>query len=208
MLALEPIRETPDDARELRILIEAELDRLPYRYRDPLVLCDLEGQTHEQAAAQLRCPVGTVKSRLSRGRERLRARLVRRGVAPAAALTSLLAAQTSSAVPIALIKTTMQAAAQIIAGRALAASACSARLAYLVKGVIRSMFATNLKIAAGAALAVALTLGGMLTLVSSAPARPVPKRDDAQRKPPSRPPRKSRRGRPSPAVNGSFSTTG
>ena len=60
---------------ELRSLIDEELERLPQRYRTPLVLCDLEGQTHEQAAVQLRCPVGTVKSRLARGRERLRLRL-------------------------------------------------------------------------------------------------------------------------------------
>jgi zinc protease len=171
-LAIEPLRESHDEARELRILIEAELERLPNRYRDPLVLCDLEGQTHEQAAAQLRCPVGTVKSRLSRGRARLRARLVRRGVAPAAAFTSLLAAETTSAVPIALIKDTARTAAQLVAGRALAAGACSAQLIYLVQGVMRSMIASKLKIAAGAALAVSLTVGGVLTFVPSSPARP------------------------------------
>ena len=70
------------EAQELRLLIDDELERLPARYRNPVILCDLEGQTHEQAAAQLGCPVGTVKSRLSRGREQLRSRLVRRGVAP------------------------------------------------------------------------------------------------------------------------------
>ena len=62
------------EAGELRSLIDEELQRLPQRYRTPLILCDLEGQTHEQAAVQLHCPVGTVKSRLARGRERLRSR--------------------------------------------------------------------------------------------------------------------------------------
>ena len=51
-----------------------------------MVLCDLEGRTHEQAARHLGWPVGTVKSRLSRGRERLRDRLLRRGLAPDAGL--------------------------------------------------------------------------------------------------------------------------
>ena len=54
-----------------------------------IVLCDLEGQTHELAARHLGCPVGTVKSRLARGRDRLRARLQRRGIiVPASALVA------------------------------------------------------------------------------------------------------------------------
>ena len=59
-----------------------ELERLPEKFRLPLVLCYLEGLTYEQAAAQLRCPVRTIQSRLARGRERLRGRLERRGLAP------------------------------------------------------------------------------------------------------------------------------
>ena len=55
--------------------LHEEIDRLPERYRAPVVLCDLEGRTHEQAARHLGWPVGTVKSRLSRARERLRDRL-------------------------------------------------------------------------------------------------------------------------------------
>ena len=49
----------------------------------PLVLCDLEGLTHEEAARRLGVPVGTIKSRLSRARGRLRSRLTRRGLTPA-----------------------------------------------------------------------------------------------------------------------------
>ena len=53
----------------------------------PLVLCYLEGMTHERAARELRCPVGTVRSRLARGRALLQKRIARRGlVSPAAAL--------------------------------------------------------------------------------------------------------------------------
>ncbi len=72
--------EPPDLVPE----VQEEVDRLPEKYRSPIVLCYLEGLTHEEAAFQLRVPVGTVKIRLSRGRERLRGRLIRRGLAPGA----------------------------------------------------------------------------------------------------------------------------
>src|SRR5262249_26461273 len=65
--------------------LHEEIDRLPERYRAAVVLCGLEGQTHEEAARRLGWPLGTLKVRLMRGRARLRARLVRRGLAPAAA---------------------------------------------------------------------------------------------------------------------------
>jgi RNA polymerase sigma factor (sigma-70 family) len=61
--------------RELRPVLDAEISRLPEKYRAAFVLCYLEGKTNEQAAEQLGCPKGTVLSRLSRARERLRKRL-------------------------------------------------------------------------------------------------------------------------------------
>jgi RNA polymerase sigma factor (sigma-70 family) len=61
-------------------LLREEISRLPDHYRLPVVLCYLEGKTNEEAAAVLRCPVGTVKGRLSRARDRLRDSLTRRGL--------------------------------------------------------------------------------------------------------------------------------
>ncbi len=79
----EPASESPPE--QWPELYE-ELDRLPQPFRAAIVLCDLEGNTYEQAAGMLHCPIGTVQSRLFRGRQRLRRRLERRGLGSALAL--------------------------------------------------------------------------------------------------------------------------
>ena len=84
-----PLMFPADDWKDVCSILHEEIDRLPDCCRVPVVLCDLEGLTHEQAARRLCWPVGTVKSRLTRGRERLRGRLVRRGLAPTAGLLTL-----------------------------------------------------------------------------------------------------------------------
>lgn len=69
-----------DPDPELRSVLDEELHRLPGKLASPLVLCYLESLTHEQAATRLGWPVGTVRSRLARGRQSLRVRLIRRGM--------------------------------------------------------------------------------------------------------------------------------
>ena len=69
--------ETPDPTDRWAEL-HRQIDRLPDRLRLPIVLCYLEGLTHAEAAHQLGWPVGTVESRLARGRERLKERLTAR----------------------------------------------------------------------------------------------------------------------------------
>jgi len=64
---------------ELRLLLRAEVDGLPAKYRSLVLHTYMEGKSNEQVARLLRCPVGTVKGRLSRARDLLRARLSRRG---------------------------------------------------------------------------------------------------------------------------------
>jgi RNA polymerase sigma factor (sigma-70 family) len=70
---------------ELRGVLHAEVERLPERYRIPVILSYLEGKTNEEVAQLLQWPVGTVKGRLSRAREMLRSRLLRRGLCLSAA---------------------------------------------------------------------------------------------------------------------------
>src|SRR5271166_490498 len=69
--------------------VHQEVGRLSEKFRAPIVLCYLEGLTHDQAAARLNWPVGTVRSRLARARDQLRVRLVRRGVTAPATLGPL-----------------------------------------------------------------------------------------------------------------------
>ncbi len=105
-----PADEPPKGWPELH----EELAKLPDRYRDPIVLCDLSGLTHEQAAGKLGCPPRTLETRLYRGRERLKSRLVRRGVAPSAALVGFAwAAEARAAVPDGWVASTAGAAARI-----------------------------------------------------------------------------------------------
>jgi len=66
---------------DLRSVLDAELLQLPEKYRAPVVLCDLEGRTREEAARQLGWPAGSMSRRLDRGRSLLRRRLTHRGVA-------------------------------------------------------------------------------------------------------------------------------
>ena len=63
-------------------ILHEELRHLPEKYRTAVLLCYMEGLTHEEAARQLGWPLGTVKGRLARAREMLRKRLTRRGVNP------------------------------------------------------------------------------------------------------------------------------
>jgi hypothetical protein len=87
-------RERPADLswREACDILHAELDRLPERYRLPLLLCYLEGKTRDEAAAALGLSAGTIKGRVRRGIDMLRRRLERRGVALSAGLLSAVAA--------------------------------------------------------------------------------------------------------------------
>jgi RNA polymerase sigma factor (sigma-70 family) len=152
-----------DPARhELRVLIEEEVQRLPARYRVPVVLCYLQGKTNQEAARQLQWPLGSVKGRLTRARELLRRRLASRGVTLSAlALGGILAENVSAAVSAALAQATIRAGLLTAARQAVAAGAGSSPVIHLLEGVLKAMALCNLKVVAGLLLVFALALTGV-----------------------------------------------
>src|SRR5207247_6230742 len=86
--------------RDLRPALDEELNRLPDKYRSPLVLHYLEGKTVAQTAEILGWPQGTVQGRLDRARERLRSRLTRRGLTLTASTLAAALAQQATAGPL------------------------------------------------------------------------------------------------------------
>src|SRR5262249_31022533 len=134
------------------------VSRLPERYRIPVVLCDLEGLTHQEAAQRLRCPLGTIGVRLMRARDRLRVRLTRRGLAPSAGLLAALSGgdDASAAMPHLLVDSTVRAAMGFESSPAAAGDLTSPAVTALAERVLRAMARTRLSAAVGLALAVGL----------------------------------------------------
>ena len=133
-----PWTEPSDD--DLGPALHAEIDRLPEKYRAPIVLCYLQGQTIDEASRQLGWPAGTVGGRLARARDRLRDRLVQQGlVAPQPWLTALApdtvlgGGRTTGAGPC----PPRNAALQLAAGRP-ATAVVSAVVANLLEQTVRS----------------------------------------------------------------------
>jgi RNA polymerase sigma factor (sigma-70 family) len=178
-----PAAEAPDDVvwRDLRPVLDEEVSRLPEKYRAVFVLCCLEGRTGAEAAEQLHCPEGTVLSRLSRARERLRRRLLGRGVCLSAGLLAavMTAKGRAAEVTAGLVGTTSKAALAVAAGKAVAA-VTTARAARLTEGVLRAMFVSKLKLAVGMVLMIGLVgigaglVGDVLLADPPKPAQPVP----------------------------------
>ncbi|WP_231749273.1 RNA polymerase sigma factor [Tautonia plasticadhaerens] len=154
------IREQNRD--DLLARLDRQLSRLPEKYRIPIVLCELEGRTHREAAEQLGVPVGTVSGRLSRARAMLARQLSRRGEAiSGGSLAVLLAGEASAGMPNALIGSTAQAASLIAARRAMMAGMVSAEIAALTEEVMKMMLLSKIKIVMVVLLvSLALAVGG------------------------------------------------
>ena len=147
------------DEDDLGPVLHEEVGRLPEKYRAAVVLCYWEGLTHEQAADRLRWPVGTVRSRLSWARQRLRSRLIRRGLAPAVALAVGEVSHSALAVPEALVECTVQGGLQLVVGP-MQAGVVSTAAGVLTEGVIRTMMLARWKMTALVLLTVGLMAAG------------------------------------------------
>ena len=127
------------DRREIHAIIDQEINRLPEKYRRPLVLCYLEGLTQEAAARQLRCKAGVLRGRLDRARLHLRRRLARRGLAPVAtlALAEWFESPAQCAVTSALLDATVDSACRDLMVGKVSGTVAATSAVSLAGGVLR-----------------------------------------------------------------------
>jgi RNA polymerase sigma factor (sigma-70 family) len=181
----------PEEAtwREVRSALDAELGRLPDRWRLPLLLCYLEGRTQDEAAAQLGWSKSTLRRRLEHARTALGRRLRRRGIVWPAALSAVMLSDcVASALPAPeLVTQTIEAAAAVASGKE-AASAATAEVAALAKGALKVMLLRKLKSAAGIVLllfgAATVGIGLVRDHLGAATPLPHPAKEVAEQKKP------------------------
>jgi len=161
----EPALQRQEVRDDLQALLDQELSRLPDKYREVIVVCDLEGKTRKEAARQLRLPEGTVASRLATARAMLARRLARHAPSVSGAVLATLLAQNaaSAAVPASVASSTIQAASLFAAGHAAAGGAISAKAVTLAEGVLKSLLLTKLKLATAVLVTLAI-LGAAATI--------------------------------------------
>ncbi len=134
-----------------------------------MILCELDGLSRQVAARQLGIPEGTLSSRLARGKDLLRHRLTRRGLAPAAVAIEVLAQESQAVIlPPSLAGSTIEAAARVAAGASLA-EAVSASVVTLTQGVLHTMLLAKVKGVAFAMAAAALVVGTGVGVLAQAP---------------------------------------
>jgi RNA polymerase sigma factor (sigma-70 family) len=187
--AVEP--PCPLERREVRAILDEEMGQLPEKYRRPVVLCYLEGRTHDEAARRLGCTAGVLRGRLDRARQKLRDRLSRRGLAPEAGLfaATLGTELAPAAVPPALIAGTVATLGRAATAGAVATTV-STTVIELTDRVLRAMSLAKLELAASGLAAGATLLAVGVALLATLPqsfardggakATPVaPRRDEA-----------------------------
>lgn len=162
--AAEALQPTDD----LGALLHDEIDRLPEKYRAPVVLCCLEGRTIDEASRLLGWPVGTVGGRLARARDRLRGRFVRRGLAVPSILMALAWDEASaSALPQGLARSSLRSALDLAAGVA-ATDVVPATVADLLGEAFGNLMRTRLIIGAWT-LTGTLALGAAVMALQPSP---------------------------------------
>jgi len=162
--------------------LHREIERLPARYKTAIVLCDLQGLTHEEAARRLGRRVGTISSQVSRARERLRRRLDRRGLAyPGGIVAAAIESTKPSVLPKVLVGSTVKNVMSLSTG--LAAGSVPVSIVSLSQGVLRSMLFAKIRLISAALVglgAAATGVGVGVGVVGGAP-QPAPRQPAPER---------------------------
>ena len=183
----------PDRGSECSAALHAEIARLPEWYREPIVLCYLEGLSTAAAAERLGCAQGTILSRLARGRERLRRRLAQRGLAlPANVLTPTVAPD----LPVTLVKSTVDFALRNELGRTTSAAIVTPGVAMLTENTLRTLLVNRISLAAAvlltATVPILFSLPAMRQVPAATPDAAAIARDNQREQERPRPSEKSR----------------
>src|SRR5262249_11887108 len=162
--------------REAQAILDEELARLPEKYRVPLVLCCLEGKARDEAARQLGWSLNRLKSSLEQGRERLRSRLVSRGLTLSVPLlAATLVPRAAAGLPDRLITSTVAAAPHFPAAVP-PPGVVSVPVATLVRQGLAGVFRNRLRLGAALLLLGMLAVGaGLAALPGSATPPPAEK---------------------------------
>jgi RNA polymerase sigma factor (sigma-70 family) len=164
-MAQEPENHQLD--RDTLFILDEEIRRLPEKQQAAIVLCLVRGKTHEAAAAELGCPLGTVKSRIAGGRVTLARRLARRGLAPSIALGTAAVSEVLMArlIPQDLVRQTLEAATRFAVSRSISGAGVTASVQNLVDGVLTTMRLARMKSIAMSLAVVGVVVGASTALV-------------------------------------------